>query len=654
MSAFLGGSAWARVGAWVWWRGGFRERIAPAPADSVSLTIRGAEMHRLDPPWPTELRAALRRHEPAYVEVLPPLAALSELQLVAEAAVAGRPPASAADIGSLRDDVRTSLARLGTATRGCLGNLDAQLARELAALHDLIKDPAAVAAVAVTARAATARLGTPEAVTAAWRDVVDAWRRPRPGMDRDVRLTSLIEILDASGQLVEAVFDVLGDLMINRSFGLAMTAQALGLRYETDEHGFEVALTIEDRLARAERYLTHEWDWEARIVWFVHARAEIHPPYLPLGPLEFYDSSLWPRLFDDDPIPELGGHAVPPELADLPAFVSPEEDTGWDPFEDLPASGFVLTRVTADSTWPDRSPQFLKRLVSFAIALAYPASAWVMLPGDVAFQDGRPVSGLGEPPTEPDGAPPPAPFDQTGAGLASLPLRVIEAFAAGDERARELEGSARWVAAVSQLPEAPQRVALGLRGLEAALPPDPAAKGWRWRTSTKRFLFTPWRDGSMMAETRSVLALAIREVGGHAEHPWRTELDAIPDGDPAVLQLAQRALPELLLHLDAAPIVKDQCADLQHRLGPARKAWVQELEDAFDALLARAVRLRNSVLHGGPVATSSLESVDGFVERLGGLLNDFRMLAIDQRTNPLDLLEHIRVDDALGSPDGGL
>jgi hypothetical protein len=75
------------------------------------------------------------------------------------------------------------------------------------------------------------------------------------------------------------------------------------------------------------------------------------------------------------------------------------------------------------------------------------------------------------------------------------------------------------------------------------------------------------------------------------------------------------------------------------------------LSVTFETLRGRAVRVRNAVLHGGAVQTASIESVDGFVERLTRIVNDHRVLALSESRPLLDVLEQVRVSSRLGTPD---
>ncbi len=68
-----------------------------------------------------------------------------------------------------------------------------------------------------------------------------------------------------------------------------------------------------------------------------------------------------------------------------------------------------------------------------------------------------------------------------------------------------------------------------------------------------------------------------------------------------MLELAAQALPAVAAALPTAPRIRAHCEDLVQRLGPERAEWSAALAMTFDRLLARAIRIRNAVLHGGAV-----------------------------------------------------
>jgi hypothetical protein len=269
-----------------------------------------------------------------------------------------------------------------------------------------------------------------------------------------------------------------------------------------------------------------------------------------------------------------------------------------------------------------------------------------------------------------------------------------------------------WAAAVAKLPNYAQRVALGLRALEQALPPDPSTSGWQTAPTVQRFLFTPWRDRRMIDDARRVLEQAIdharavtsRDLDAELDlhvpsdpslrnlvanalrtgrfddptvlallskpevldllskaeerppdgaHAWHSRLQRMKRSDPKILDLAAEALPELIERVPATTPWRAEAQRLLPLLGAQRKEWSATLENTFKTLLARAVRVRNAVLHGGTVPTASLESVDRFVAHLTQTVNDHRVLALTESSPLLDVLEHVRVSSQLGTPPAG-
>jgi hypothetical protein len=471
-----------------------------------------------------------------------------------------------------------------------------------------------------------------------------------PLRERQCRQSILANLLERAGQPPAAVFDLIGDVLINRDWGLMITGNALGETLETDDDGEEIGLELAARLERIRRFLTAILGWGARTVWFAFTTASLPSGYVRVGPVQFFDARIVGALRHGEQPLEVAIDELPLEIEQLARREEmEEEDDDWgDPFESLPEEGFVLARVVVRDGWPDRSQEFVRRLVGCAVSLAYPASGWRMMAGSVSFE--------GEIPLYSDLAKTdllehrPVGRDATAEGLEVVPAVVFERLVAGTPAAVELERGAAWVAAVARLPNAAQRVALGLRALEEALPPDPTSDGWGTGPSVRRFLFTPWRDGSMIAHTRWVLEAAVVDAGLEGPGEWTELLRRVPVGDPHLLEFANDVVPRLAMRLPDSAAVRVHCDLLIERLGPGREKWAADLLAIFDTLLGRAVRLRNAVLHGGAVQATVVESVDGFVARLTGYVNEYRTLSPAQGADMLDLLERVRVTSWLGGP----
>ena len=158
-----------------------------------------------------------------------------------------------------------------------------------------------------------------------------------------------------------------------------------------------------------------------------------------------------------------------------------------------------------------------------------------------------------------------------------------------------------------------------------------------------RFLFTPWRDRRIVDDARLVLKDAFGHAQGDVAVAWLLRFEQTGRSDSAVLRLAAEALPKLSEQIPAATALRARSDRLLALLGAEPDAWSAELRDTFETLVARAVRVRNAVLHGGPVQAISLESIDGFVAELTQIVNDHRVLALAQSSSLLDVLEQVRV-----------
>ena len=160
------------------------------------------------------------------------------------------------------------------------------------------------------------------------------------------------------------------------------------------------------------------------------------------------------------------------------------------------------------------------------------------------------------------------------------------------------------------------------------------------------------RTGRIDATDPTVLDLlhAARARPPDVADAWQSRLQRTGRSDPSVLDLAAEALPQLAERVPATTPWRAESERLLPLLGAKRKAWSAELHETFETLLARAVRVRNAVLHGGAVPTASLASVDGFVAHLTQIINKHRVLALVESSSLLDVLEQVRVGSQLGAP----
>ena len=398
--------------------------------------MRGNEMARTDPPWVHDLVDALRSVPTGPREVLPLASALDELRAVAEAATRGRSPGSTRDIRSLREDIEQAVAAAGPAVSERLASLRQPLRREVGQLAQVLKEPAAAALPAVTTRAALRLLVEPAAAADAWDDLVDAWSTGAARTECEQRQAILEDLLVRAGLSPEWELDLARDVLMNRGWGLLVTGGFLGEAFEKDSQGFEIALELPARLARIRRFLPAVLAWRTRSVWFAFTSAVLGVPMVGVGPVQFFPATILDGPVDRD---------RPLELRQLDERLADQEDDEVfsDPFEEVPRVDVVLARVGVVKHWPNRSPEFARRLVACVVRLAQPTRGWQMVPGAITFEDGWPArqelgdSGWGK-------AEVPA-LDLT-ASLQALPTLVFARLSEGAEAALEMEQSVAWAA----------------------------------------------------------------------------------------------------------------------------------------------------------------------------------------------------------------
>jgi hypothetical protein len=113
-------------------------------------------------------------------------------------------------------------------------------------------------------------------------------------------------------------------------------------------------------------------------------------------------------------------------------------------------------------------------------------------------------------------------------------------------------------------------------------------------------------------ESADALAAAFKEI-------WTQQADLFNTYSwrpGAVLQLAAEVAPHFL----SGTIDRRRWRELDRigRTGTAAREWVEARSRAFDTLLNRAVRQRNATVHGQALVPAVIDSVEPFLDVLGG------------------------------------
>jgi hypothetical protein len=104
-------------------------------------------------------------------------------------------------------------------------------------------------------------------------------------------------------------------------------------------------LSVEERLCLCELILAASPQRKQVVVWLAYANAHTWPPHLQKGPVEFYDSRIWPAVVEGH-WPANPGWTQPPELG--------EPDTSLF-LDGMPEENFVMVRVSFEAL--RRSPR---------------------------------------------------------------------------------------------------------------------------------------------------------------------------------------------------------------------------------------------------------------------------------------------------------
>jgi hypothetical protein len=293
-------------------------------------------------------------------------------------------------------------------------------------------------------------------------------------------------------------------------------------------------------------------------------------------------------------------------------------------FDDLPEEPFVLVSVPLGHGLMAGAGDRARRIAHDLVRAARPYSEWRMARGAAVHLRGEEARWFGPGISARwDGGPTErfSPrFEPTGHGLNEIDEGLARAIVDGDESALAAVRDVEWEEAVAALPEAAQRLALGLRPIERSLP---APDGEGWVDAVTRYLKPWWVDDQSRrlivdAAEGAVDVLEGMPVLGQ-ESKWRGRL--LPSsGDRFSINLAETlaSTSELLSELEDGSMQRRVVAELA-AVSDSPKSWIAllfEKERAFDALLARAARQRNAVVHGADTVPESLASVSRFVQWL--------------------------------------
>jgi hypothetical protein len=206
-----------------------------------------------------------------------------------------------------------------------------------------------------------------------------------------------------------------------------------------------------------------------------------------------------------------------------------------------------------------------------------------------------------------------------------------------------------WLERIAELDDPAQRVGLGIRLIERLMPKDE-----HWAEVTSHYLRDAWALNRIAAfigdaahNAVGVIEHPMPVIGAH--EPWRQRL--LPwkptstsyqiryvemiDATPELLEL----MPPYMLATRTVKEVAERTKDSTSAL-----AWRDKFTAQFDQLLARLVRQRNLILHGGDAHDPVTDSVKFFLGWVQASLANHAIEAVRREAAPSVQLEELRTN----------
>ena len=565
---------------------------------------------------------------------LRPIAALSEVIAICRSVEGGRDAPQPRDRRSLIADVQESLTSLGQELkRNLQPSLYDYFHGELAQVDVLFSEPPGVARLKSATVAVLEQLRAPRAASAAWRDLVSAVRTGSSEEESRLRALQLREIDESLG-------------------------------HEWRWRGRRLCeLVREESLEDAEAELSIPPRESAEVAWFVFADADLPDTYLRIGQVQFFSHRLWPEAVTSREF-----FANRPE-SEFPAELDEHALRLLEPSEGAEAYVYARVELRGPRATGERNPwaharppkAWARELVLGIVdagTFRVGGTTWKLL-SDVTVYHGTISDDSGEYGNWSFGVGYDdldlREFDRrarspiregTGEALSELNPRFAELLSEGDSAAHDSLATVRWYEAARSQQDSAQRVVLYVRVFERVLP---TSETLRWSDACKRFLREFW---SLEEFDNTIFRLA-HAADFELRHLRREELGGLEQwlvsgGEHFSINLGTfmrtaanigPLLPSTsrLTRRGVRQVAKWAANPIGTREELAR------VEQRFDALLARALRQRNSVVHGLETVPEVVSSVEPFVARLGGFVVAQAVHGAAIGEDPVEALERGRV-----------
>ncbi len=591
-------------------------------------------------------------------DILSPVAAAQELKAVSAAVLAGRGAPYKADCASLKIDLQQSFGCLGPASKTLHATVIDDFRKQVARLDDLVADGAGARVLHRDAEILLRELGSDASLVAAFDDAVAAFESGAFVGRCETRLRYLKSVVEAAGhdwlERARRLHDALAGSYSALDAAAALDPPHVGERLHLDEAG----LSVDERLWLCRTILPAKAKLGPVVVWLVYANAFVAGMHVRNGPVEFYDSRIWPAVLDGK-WPGNPGWTQPPELAHSSADLF---------FHGVPDQDFAMVRVSLDGPVATARAR-ARSLARAALELTGWQSDWVLMEGECAFADDWFGStGFTDPRERALNVPSSPMLDPAAHVLDDLDSNLLERLAAGDEPAAELLADTRWRRTITGVPDAEHRVALVVALFERALVPS-AVRSDKWYGACQRCFELLLSFDDIERHVRDAGDCGVHAVGHMPDRrddflALERTLIAHGRGTSYSVRLKEviRAAAPLRAHLEPASMEARMLKEVEERTrdGAAAAAWVSESRKRFERLLARTRRQRNAITHGTRTVPAVLETVEPFLDRVAGRLIGALHYCVAERRDLTTELQSWRVvrlkrhDDlaAGGDPEG--
>lgn len=494
-----------------------------------------------------------------------------------------------------------------------------------------------------------ASLDGAEALIAIWADLLVS--TDHTAAEDEARC--LAGLLGAQGRRGKDVCNYLAEILAD---DIGSVAHARGEERDFERRGEKAGLSVGERVALGAEALRRQALYGEMVVWMRYGLAEIEADRLGVGEtISFYRPQWLAERFAAGDYAEL-----PPELR-VQRYTSVEslagvrpggeeiEDKGGEEIEEVP---YVVVRVALGEVRSGDALELAREsaelLVSLLTLQGEDPSIWVLANDHVSFRNGQPAGSSMHAPNVSG-----VTLEQRSAIYAEAMAEVIGNWGTELEphlpvRSPELRGAAQLALWLRRAREAwePGRLVLCDRIFERVA-------GWAGYTDRRQFieqnLRLSWAMGRVRLEVSNCWrAIADEPFGRHhllTPDAWE-EIKAHPpleyedykQGWRVNLRGLMANLDFVIERLESDTPLRERYIMLKHRTqnGSATAHWIDQLLGDFDAFERRARRVRNSLIHGGPLSEESSRTVLAFVDWLAAdaLHTTIRGLLRDEE--PLD------------------